>query len=200
MSDELEGSSVKDRIMKLCLEDKETSYKEQERNESMTFVTQTYQKCISNIKNAQSRLKSAQSNAKTFAKESAVMDLEATMRTYFNEEDKQIVYAHENPISSKTEKPNSPTQNGGKVPEDRGDNTEVSKDQENNGNIKRSNAARLYFAINTGVIVAVMNTYNKAMKKHLKFVKTLAKLGGVVDIPSDNAADKNQQQNTNNNQ
>lgn len=199
MSNELEGSSAKDRIMKLCLEEKETPYKEQERNESMNFVTQGYQKCISNIKNAQSRLKSAQSNAKTFAKESAVMDLEATMRTYFNEKDEQIVDAHGNPMSSKTEKPNSAAQNDGKTQE-LTDNHDVPKDQENNGNIKRSNAARLYFAINTGVIVAVMNTYNKAMKKHLKFVKTLAQIGGVVDIPSDNATDGNQEQNTNNNQ
>lgn len=199
MSNELEGSSAKDRIMKLCLEEKETPYKEQERNESMNFVTQGYQKCISNIKNAQSRLKSAQSNAKTFAKESAVMDLEATMRTYFNEGDNQIVDAHGNPMSSKTEKPNSAAQNDGKTQE-LTDNHDVPKDQENNGNIKRSNAARLYFAINTGVIVAVMNTYNKAMKKHLKFVKTLAQIGGVVDIPSDNATDGNQEQNTNNNQ
>ena len=199
MSNELEGSSAKDRIMKLCLDDKETPYNEQERNESMNFVTQGYQKCISNIKNAQSRLKSAQSNAKTFAKESAVMDLEATMMTYFNEDDKQIVDAHGNPMSSKTEKPNSAAQNDGKTQE-LTDKHDVPKDQENNGNIKRSNAARLYFAINTGVIVAVMNTYNKAMKKHLKFVKTLAQIGGVVDIPSDNAADKNQEQNTNNNQ
>ena len=200
MSNELEGSSAKDRIMKLCLEDKETPYKEQERNESMNFVTQEYQKCISNIKNAQSRLKSAQSNAKTFAKESAVMDLEATMMTYFNEDDKQIVDTHGNPMSSKTEKPNSAAQNDSKAATELTDHSEVPKDQENNGNIKRSNAARLYFAINTGVIVAVMNTYNKAMKKHLKFVKTLAQIGGVVDIPSDNAADKNQEQNTNNNQ
>lgn len=200
MSNELEGSSAKDRIMKLCLDDKETPYNEQERNESMNFVTQGYQKCSSNIKNAQSRLKSAQSNAKTFAKESAVMDLEATMKTYFNEKDEQIVDAHGNPMSSKTEKPNSAAQNDGKTATELTDHSEVPKDQENNGNIKRSNAARLYFAINTGVIVAVMNTYNKAMKKHLKFVKTLAQIGGVVDIPSDNAADKNQEQNTNNNQ
>lgn len=201
LSDELEGSSVKDRIMKLCLAEDEKPYKEQERNESMTFVTQTYQKCISNIKNAQSRLKSAQSNAKTFAKESAVMDLEATMATYFNEQD-QADEGGENGNNSGQNGKNaqSTTQNDGKATEELNDNTEVSKDQENNGTIKRSNAARLYFAINTGVIVAVMNTYNKAMKKHLKFVKTLAKLGGVVDIPSDNAADKNQTQNTNNNQ
>lgn len=208
MSNKLEGSSVKDRIMKLCLEEKETPYKEQERNESMNFVTQGYQKCISNIKNAQSRLKSAQSNAKTFAKESAVMDLEATMATYFNEDEQPVdgsgyqanskgVYTL-NGVESKT-KPANPTQNDGKTQE-LTDKHDVPKDQENNGNIKRSNAARLYFAINTGVIVAVMNTYNKAMKKHLKFVKTLAQIGGVVDIPSDNAADKNQEQNTNNNQ
>ena len=208
MSNKLEGSSVKDRIMKLCLEEKETPYKEQERNESMNFVTQGYQKCISNIKNAQSRLKSAQSNAKTFAKESAVMDLEATMATYFNEDEQPVdgsgyqanskgVYTP-NGVESKT-KPANPTQNDGKTQE-LTDKHDVPKDQENNGNIKRSNAARLYFAINTGVTVAVMNTYNKAMKKHLKFVKTLAQIGGVVDIPSDNAADKNQEQNTNNNQ
>lgn len=208
MSNELEGSSAKDRIMKLCLDDKETPYNEQERNESMNFVTQGYQKCISNIKNAQSRLKSAQSNAKTFAKESAVMNLEATMATYFNEDEQPVdgsgyqangkgVYTP-NGVESKT-KPANPTQNDGKTQE-LTDKHDVPKDQENNGNIKRSNAARLYFAINTGVIVAVMNTYNKAMKKHLKFVKTLAQIGGVVDIPSDNAADKNQEQNTNNNQ
>lgn len=208
MSNELEGSSAKDRIMKLCLEEKETPYKEQERNESMNFVTQGYQKCISNIKNAQSRLKSAQSNAKTFAKESAVMNLEATMATYFNEDEQPVdgsgyqanskgVYTP-NGVESKT-KPANPTQNDGKTQE-LTDNHDVPKDQENNGNIKRSNAARLYFAINTGVIVAVMNTYNKAMKKHLKFVKTLAQIGGVVDIPSDNATDGNQEQNTNNNQ
>lgn len=207
MSNKLEGSSAKDRIMKLCLEEKETPYKEQERNESMNFVTQGYQKCISNIKNAQSRLKSAQSNAKTFAKESAVMDLEATMMTYFGEytntgrngstEVKSDVLKASGNSNTETK---DATKNDGKAPEEHKDNVEVPKDQENNGNIKRSNAARLYFAINTGVIVAVMNTYNKAMKKHLKFVKTLAQIGGVVDIPSDNAADKNQEQNTNNNQ
>lgn len=198
LSDELEGSSVKDRIMKLCLDDRELPYKEQERNESMTFVTQTYQKCISNIKNAQSRLKSAQSNAKTFAKESAVMDLEATMMTYFGESDENQNTDGDGTSNGNTPKPE--TKNDGKVPKDLTDKSDTPKDQENNGNIKRSNAARLYFAINTGVIVAVMNTYNKAMKKHLKFVKTLAQIGGVVDIPSDNAADKNQEQNANNNQ
>lgn len=201
LSDELEGSSVKDRIMKLCLGDKELPYKEQERNESMTFVTQTYQKCISNIKNAQSRLKSAQSNAKTFTKESAVMDLEATMATYFSEADQADEGGgNENNSDQNSKNTQSATQNNSTTPAEQPDKYDVPKDQENNGNIKRSNAARLYFAINTGVIVAVMNTYNKAMKKHLKFVKTLAKIGGVVDIPSDNATDKNQEQNTNNNQ
>lgn len=196
LSDELEGSSVKDRIMKLCLDETETQYNEHERDESMNFVTQGYQKCISNIKNAQSRLKSAQSNAKTFAKESAVMDLEATMMTYFGESDENQNTDGDGKTNGNT--PNSAAQNDGKAPQEHKDNVEVPKDQDNNGNIKRSNAARLYFAINTGVIVAVMNTYNKAMKKHLKFVKTLAKLGGVVDIPSGNAADNNQEQNTNN--
>ena len=198
LSDELEGSSVKDRIMKLCLDETETQYNEHERDESMNFVTQGYQKCISNIKNAQSRLKSAQSNAKTFAKESAVMDLEATMMMYFGESDENQNTDGDGKTNGNT--PNSAAQNDGKAPQEHKDNVEVPKDQENNGNIKRSNAVRLYFAINTGVIVAVMNTYNKAMKKHLKFVKTLAQIGGVVDIPSDNAADKNQEQNTNNNQ
>ena len=191
LSDELEGSSVKDRIMKLCLDETETQYNEHERDESMNFVTQGYQKCISNIKNAQSRLKSAQSNAKTFAKESAVMDLEATMMTYFGESDENQNTDGDGKTNGNT--PNSAAQNDGKAPQEHKDNVEVPKDQDNNGNIKRSNAARLYFAINTGVIVAVMNTYNKAMKKHLKFVKTLAKIGGVVDIPSDNATDENQE-------
>ena len=198
LSDELEGSSVKDRIMKLCLDETETPYNEHERDESMNFVTQGYQKCISNIKNAQSRLKSAQSNAKTFAKESAVMDLEATMMTYFGESDENQNTDGEGTPNGNTPKPE--TKNDGEVPKNLTDKADLPKDQENNGNIKRSNAARLYFAINTGVIVAVMNTYNKAMKKHLKFVKTLAKIGGVVDIPSDNATDNNQEQNTNNNQ
>lgn len=198
LSDELEGSSVKDRIMKLCLDETETPYNEHERDESMNFVTQGYQKCISNIKNAQSRLKSAQSNAKTFAKESAVMDLEATMMTYFGESDENQNTDGDGTPNGNTPKPE--TKNDGEVPKNLTNKADLPKDQENNGNIKRSNAARLYFAINTGVIVAVMNTYNKAMKKHLKFVKTLAKIGGVVDIPSDNAADENQEQNTNNNQ
>jgi hypothetical protein len=198
LSDELEGSSVKDRIMKLCLDETETPYNEHERDESMNFVTQGYQKCISNIKNAQSRLKSAQSNAKTFAKESAVMYLEATMMAYFGESDENQNTDGDGKTNGNT--PNPAAQNDGKAPQEHKDNVEVPKDQENNGNIKRSNAARLYFAINTGVIVAVMNTYNKAMKKHLKFVKTLAKIGGVVGIPSDNATDENQEQNTNNNQ
>lgn len=198
LSDELEGSSVKDRIMKLCLDETETPYNEHERDESMNFVTQGYQKCISNIKNAQSRLKSAQSNAKTFAKESAVMDLEATMMAYFGESDENQNTDGDGKTNGNT--PNPETKNNGEVPKNLTDKADLPKDQENNGNIKRSNAARLYFAINTGVIVAVMNTYNKAMKKHLKFVKTLAKIGGVVDIPSDNATDENQEQNTNNNQ
>ena len=198
LSDELEGSSVKDRIMKLCLDETETPYNEHERDESMNFVTQGYQKCISNIKNAQSRLKSAQSNAKTFAKESAVMDLEATMMTYFGESDENQNTDGDGTPNGNTPKPE--TKNDGEVPKNLTDKADLPKDQENNGNFKRSNAARLYFAINTGVIVAVMNTYNKAMKKHLKFVKTLAKIGGVVDIPSDNATDENQEQNTNNNQ
>ena len=74
--------------------------------------------------------------------------------------------------------------------------TDNNKAPESNGNLKVSNAVRLYFSINTGVIAAVMNVYNMAMKKHLKFLKTLAAIGGVVDIPGDNNDNQNAAQTT----
>lgn len=183
MSDELEGSSAKDRILKLCLDEKESPYTNEERNASLAFVTTSYNKCLANIRNAQSKLKSSQQNAKRLANVKEGATLESTLVDYFNEADGV-------PDNSTTT--NQSGEDDGK--EKVGDNFPVDKNQ-TNGNLKRSNAVRLYYSVNTGVVVAVMNVYNMAMKKHLKFLKTLAKIGGVVDIPGDNDNNNNQQNN-----
>lgn len=183
MSDELEGSSAKDRILKLCLDEKESPYTNEERNASLAFVTTSYNKCLANIRNAQSKLKSSQQNAKRLVNVKEGATLESTLVDYFNEADGV-------PDNSTTT--NQSGEDDGK--EKVGDNFPVDKNQ-TNGNLKRSNAVRLYYSVNTGVVVAVMNVYNMAMKKHLKFLKTLAKIGGVVDIPGDNDNNNNQQNN-----
>lgn len=183
MSDELEGSSAKDRILKLCLDEKESPYTNEERNASLAFVTTSYNKCLANIRNAQSKLKSSQQNAKRLANVKEGATLESTLVDYFNEADGV-------PDNSTTT--NQSGEDDGK--EKAGDNFPVDKNQ-TNGNLKQSNAVRLYYSVNTGVVVAVMNVYNMAMKKHLKFLKTLAKIGGVVDIPGDNDNNNNQQNN-----
>lgn len=204
MSDELEGSSAKDRILKLCLDEKESPYTNEERNASLAFVTTSYNKCLANIRNAQSKLKSSQQNAKRLVNVKEGATLESTLVDYFNEMDnipdgyemKNGILQKKDLATSKTSKNTPDTQsnaNDGKE-EKVGDKTPLPKG-ESNGNLKRSNAVRLYYSVNTGVIVAVMNVYNMAMKKHLKFLKTLAQIGGVVDIPGDN--DNNNNQNNN---
>ena len=196
MSDELEGSSAKDRILKLCLEEKESPYTDEERNASLAFVTTSYNKCLANIRNAQSKLKSSQQNAKRLVNVKEGATLESTLVDYFNETDhvttKGGVDIPKDPANPKTSQ-NTPNQSGKDDGKEKvGDNLPVDK-TDSNGNLKRSNAVRLYYSVNTGVVVAVMNVYNMAMKKHIKFLKTLAQIGGVVDIPGDN--DNNNQQN-----
>ena len=198
MSDELEGSSAKDRILKLCLDEKESPYTNEERNASLAFVTTSYNKCLANIRNAQSKLKSSQQNAKRLANVKEGATLESTLVDYFNEDyskNANGVFVPDNLTNSKTSQNASTNQSGKDDGKEKvGDNMPVDKNQAN-GNLKRSNAVRLYYSVNTGVVVAVMNVYNMAMKKHLKFLKTLAQIGGVVDIPGDNDNNNNQQNN-----
>ena len=198
MSDELEGSSAKDRILKLCLDEKESPYTDEERNASLAFVTTSYNKCLANIRNAQSKLKSSQQNAKRLVNVKEGATLESTLVNYFNETDytttKSGIAIPNDPAKPKTSQ-NTPNQSGKDDGKEKvGDNLPVDK-AESNGNLKRSNAVRLYYSVNTGVVVAVMNVYNMAMKKHIKFLKTLAQIGGVVDIPGDNDNNNNQQNN-----
>ena len=162
MSDDLEGSSPKDRILKLYLSQQESPYTNAERNESIAFVTNNYAKCINNIKNAQNKLNANQKNSKSVINASESANIEDTLFQYFSED---------TTTDESKPKDNAPT-NGGAA------------------NIKKSNAARLYYSINTSVIVSVMNIYNMAMKKHLKFLVGLAKLAGVVDIPDSNTNEK----------
>lgn len=198
MSDELEGSSAKDRILKLCLDEKESPYTNEERNASLAFVTTSYNKCLANIRNAQSKLKSSQQNAKRLVNVKEGATLESTLVDYFNEDyskNTNGVFVPDNLAKSKISQNASTNQSGKDDGKEKvGDNLPVDKNQ-TNGNLKRSNAVRLYYSVNTGVVVAVMNVYNMAMKKHLKFLKTLAQIGGVVDIPGDNDNNNNQQNN-----
>lgn len=201
MSDELEGSSAKDRILKLCLDEKESPYTNEERNASLAFVTTSYNKCLANIRNAQSKLKSSQQNAKRLVNVKEGATLESTLVDYFNEMDSagepgfNTNNLPKNPQQQATNTSQPTTQSGKDDGKEKvGDNLPVEKNQ-TNGNLKRSNAVRLYYSVNTGVVVAVMNVYNMAMKKHLKFLKTLAQIGGVVDIPGDNDNNNNQQNN-----
>lgn len=203
MSDELEGSSAKDRILKLCLDEKESPYTNEERNASLAFVTTSYNKCLANIRNAQSKLKSSQQNAKRLINVKEGATLESTLVDYFNEEFSGLDVKNSDGTTTTTaQKADDHTLNSGARSADgqqsknptAGDNASIPKG-ESNGNLKRSNAVRLYYSVNTGVIVAVMNIYNMAMKKHLKFLKALAQIGGVVDIPGDNDNNNNQQNN-----
>lgn len=204
MSDELEGSSAKDRILKLCLDEKESPYTNEERNASLAFVTTSYNKCLANIRNAQSKLKSSQQNAKRLVNVKEGATLESTLVDYFTEADgvpddydttKSGIAYPKDPARPKTSQNTHANQSGKDDGKEKvGDNMPADKNQ-TNGNLKRSNAVRLYYSVNTSVVVAVMNVYNMAMKKHLKFLKTLAQIGGVVDIPGDNDNNNNQQNN-----
>lgn len=176
--------SIKDKILQKILEQKERPYTDADRKEGLDFILNKYTKCMTNIENANKVVQNAKSSigsdTTTTSVQKESFDLEQTLLMYFNED-------------GTPEPQDQNKQNEGQKPNDNKpkDSTDGDKNtpQPDNKEVSGEEAIRTYLTISTNLVTAVMNIYNMAMKKHLNFLRTLAKLNSAAPMN-----DNNQQQ------
>lgn len=171
-----ENPSPKDMIMAKVYSDKEESYTDGDRKAGLDYITKSYKVALTNMQNAEKKLKAASNKAKVIinkVQESSIMDEEATMAMYFTEDSNE---------TSEEDKNNNDQKNPGTA-------QEASKQE----------AVKNYFTINSAVIAAVMSILEQAFAKNFKFLHELAKLNGAqpYQAKEDNDNQNKEQQGNN---
>ena len=171
-----ENPSPKDMIMAKVYSGKEESYTDGDRKAGLDYITKSYKVALTNMQNAEKKLKAASNKAKVIinkVQESSIMDEEATMAMYFTEDSNE---------TSEEDKNNNDQKNPGTA-------QEASKQE----------AVKNYFTINSAVIAAVMSILEQAFAKHFKFLHELAKLNGAQPYQAKEGNDnQNKEQQGNN--
>ena len=174
-----DNASAKDMILAKLLDKQEKTYQDGDRKEGLDYITKNYKVALSNIQNAEKKLKGAQNKAKVIinkvSESSSIMDEAATMRMYFLEDDKT-------------------------------DTTDADRDANDKANpgtaqeASKQEAVRNYFTINSSVVTAVMNILEMGFNKHFKFLHELAKLNGAQPLQKKEDNENNTGNNQNNEQ
>ena len=85
----------------------EKTYQDSDRKEGLDYITKSYKVALSNIQNAEKKLKGAQNKAKVIinkvSESSSIMDEAATMRMYFSEDSSETTDADKAQEASKQE-------------------------------------------------------------------------------------------------
>lgn len=172
--------SIKDKILQKILEQKERPYTDADRKEGLDFILNKYTKCMTNIENANKVIQNAKSSAGPASTNTSVQkesfDLEQTLLMYFNEDGTPEPQGQDKQNNDKPA-----TTNNDNKPKDSTDG-DKNTPQPDAKQVSGEDAIRTYLTISTNLVTAVMNIYNMAMKKHLNFLRTLAKLNGAAPM------------------